>query len=494
MMNYKKNFVTVIILQIVNIISGLILPRVILVSFGSEQNGLVSAIMQFLSFINLVEGGLGAVVLYELYKPLENEDENKILQILKSCDMYFNRIGLIYVFFSVFIGCVLSIKYNQVFDFKFTFLLTLILALGNLIQYLFCISNKQLLQANQKIYIVNIANTIQTLLNLLITVIAIKILPEIRFVKLMASLVFLIQPIIYRHYIPAKYSRKHRRQMKGDFKLANRWSGLAQNLTFFINTNTDVMVISIFDTLMNVSIYSVYMLPINALKTLITAINVSYQTSFGKLYAIGNEKKYKMNFERFNSIIHAVVMIFFGTCLLLINPFIDFYTTGIHEGNYYQPIFALIMVMAIYFYCVCEPYRVVIQSTGKFRETIFGSYAEAIINIVISVILVHYIGIVGAALGTLVAEMYKRIYYIYFFNKTVLYKNLKMYKEEIIKSIIFWIVNFYFYYGFPIRFKGFTMLIVTGIFVLVFEIVFTLILFSFKPLKLFLEKAKNVED
>ena len=40
-------------------------------NFGSEINGLVSSITQFLSFISLLEGGLGAVVLAELYLPIE---------------------------------------------------------------------------------------------------------------------------------------------------------------------------------------------------------------------------------------------------------------------------------------------------------------------------------------------------------------------------------------------------------------------------------------
>ena len=60
-MNNRKNFVSALLAQFVHIIYGLVVPRIILGSFGSNVNGLVSSINQFLSFITLLEGGLGAV-------------------------------------------------------------------------------------------------------------------------------------------------------------------------------------------------------------------------------------------------------------------------------------------------------------------------------------------------------------------------------------------------------------------------------------------------
>ncbi len=52
--------------QLVTFISGLIVPRLILSTFGSEANGLVSSITQFLNYIALVEGEL-AVWFLQLY-------------------------------------------------------------------------------------------------------------------------------------------------------------------------------------------------------------------------------------------------------------------------------------------------------------------------------------------------------------------------------------------------------------------------------------------
>lgn len=75
-MNNRKNLITSIVYQFSVIISGLILPRLLISTFGSEINGLVSSITQFLSFITLFEGGVGAAVLAELYLPIEKKTMN----------------------------------------------------------------------------------------------------------------------------------------------------------------------------------------------------------------------------------------------------------------------------------------------------------------------------------------------------------------------------------------------------------------------------------
>ena len=86
--NVKKitliNIISNIILQIANIFSWFIIPKIILTYFGSDVNGLVSSITQFLSYITLIEGGVTGVVMASLYKPLVNNDNKKISAIIKT--------------------------------------------------------------------------------------------------------------------------------------------------------------------------------------------------------------------------------------------------------------------------------------------------------------------------------------------------------------------------------------------------------------------------
>ena len=75
------NTITSLILQLVTVVCGFILPRLILESFGSDVNGLVNSITQFLGVITLLDLGVGAVVQSALYKPLTEKDTDMISKI-----------------------------------------------------------------------------------------------------------------------------------------------------------------------------------------------------------------------------------------------------------------------------------------------------------------------------------------------------------------------------------------------------------------------------
>ena len=71
-MRTKKAFyntVSGILYQFVAIICAFVLPRLILSSFGSSYNGIVSSINQFLSWISVLSAGIGGVTRAALYKP-----------------------------------------------------------------------------------------------------------------------------------------------------------------------------------------------------------------------------------------------------------------------------------------------------------------------------------------------------------------------------------------------------------------------------------------
>ena len=56
------NIVSSLVLQVVVLISGFIVPKLIISKFGSDVNGLLSSIAQFLAYISLLESGIGPVV------------------------------------------------------------------------------------------------------------------------------------------------------------------------------------------------------------------------------------------------------------------------------------------------------------------------------------------------------------------------------------------------------------------------------------------------
>ena len=116
----KLNMLTTIIYQIVSIVSGFILPRFFLRYYGSEVNGLVSSITQFLAVITLCECGVGAVVQTALFKPIAENDEKEISRIYKSSTKFFNKIAIILIVYTAVLVFAYPHIVNKSFDTLYT--------------------------------------------------------------------------------------------------------------------------------------------------------------------------------------------------------------------------------------------------------------------------------------------------------------------------------------------------------------------------------------
>ena len=81
----KKNILTSLVSQLVVLVCGIVVPRLMIGEFGSEAYGATTSITQFLAYITLLEGGIGGVARAVLYKPLAQKDmEIQLIQTIFS--------------------------------------------------------------------------------------------------------------------------------------------------------------------------------------------------------------------------------------------------------------------------------------------------------------------------------------------------------------------------------------------------------------------------
>ncbi|MBR5449036.1 MAG: polysaccharide biosynthesis C-terminal domain-containing protein, partial [Clostridia bacterium] len=104
--------------------------------------------------------------------------------------------------------------------------------------------------------------------------------------------------------------------------------------------------------------------------------------------------------------------------------------------------FAIILVLAEFFYVVRMPYSDLVFAVGEFRGTRNGAFFEAGINIVISVILVQWLGIVGVAIGTLIAMSYRTLNYVVYLSKHILNRSAWIFAKKTMRSLFGGIVAF----------------------------------------------------
>ena len=89
MNNSKKSFkifIFGIVSQVVTLLLGIIIPRLVIVSYGSEVNGLLSSIRQIFAYVALLEAGIGTAALQAMYAPIAKEDHVSASRIMSATD------------------------------------------------------------------------------------------------------------------------------------------------------------------------------------------------------------------------------------------------------------------------------------------------------------------------------------------------------------------------------------------------------------------------
>ena len=132
--NALYNIIFAIILQLITALSGLILPRLIIPKYGSDVNGLIISITQFLSYIALLEAGAESVFRAALYNPFAQKDYYKVSKIFNSSKKFFKKIAIILLLYVVALCIIFPTLIAQNHDFVFTILMVLILSASTFFQ------------------------------------------------------------------------------------------------------------------------------------------------------------------------------------------------------------------------------------------------------------------------------------------------------------------------------------------------------------------------
>ena len=409
-------------LQIVTVICGFVLPRLILEEFGSGINGLVHSISQFLGVITLLDLGVGSVVQSALYKPLAESNQDSVSKIYVSANCFFRRLAMILLIYIVILLFVYPLFINKDYSYLYTAVLIIAISINSFSQYYFGIVNSLLLNADQKGYIQYIAQIIVLIANTAVCAVLITHGASIQIVKLTTSLIFLCRPLFLNWYVRKHYQIDRKVTYEGE-PINQKWNGMAQHFASYVLNGTDNIVLTLFSILTNVSIYSVYNIVIMGIKNTLLSMTNGFQSLIGELYAKNEIKKLREFFSWVEWILHTGTTLIFGCTGVLLVSFVQVYTKGINDADYYQPLFAILITIANAGHCLRLPYNILILAAGHYKQTQSNYIIAMILNIVISIITVKAWGLIGVSIGTLVAMFYQTIWMAWYDSKNIIQWN-----------------------------------------------------------------------
>lgn len=471
-MNVKKGVKNVaysIIGQIIALALGIIVPRLVIVSYGSEVNGLLSSVSQVITYLSLLEAGVGVAALQSLYKPISENDTNSVNSILSATHSYYRRTGAIYFALLIVLSFLYPVIVTSSLDYWFVIAIVFICGVPNVINYFFQGKLKILLSATGDNYIVTnlatITSTLATVAKILLLMAGVNVI----FVQLIYCVVSLVQMLFIYLYVRKRYPWVNVR-VKPDLAALNQKNAtLLHQICMLITNSTDVLLLSIFCDLKVTSIYTVYNMIFSIIYTMSNSINGGVQFIFGNAFCKGKEY-YKRVIDLHETYYMGICSALMAVTYVMILPFLRLYTEGadINYIDFWVPVLftAIELLRAMRNSSINT-----ISVAGHFKQTSKYAVIESIINITLSIALVWWLGMYGVLIGTVVAFAYRNIVSIHYSNKYILERN-SLHSIKIAVVNIALIVAIGFAYNFiNMNISGYGMWVVNAAIVAVFSFV-----------------------
>ncbi len=465
------------IMQLFVMISGFIVPRVMLQYYGSEINGLLSSIMQFIGYFTLVEAGLSGAAIYALYQPLASRNYNLVNSIIVAAKNFYNKSGYLFILLTILLAIVfpLAVKTNTLTPISVS-ILVLISGFNGALEFLTLSKYRVLLTADQKTYIISLASIIHLISSTLIIIILAKLNTSIVVLKVVSLLSIFLRTLILMLYTKFKYKYLNFKA-KPDYSLLNkRYYALYLQILKAIQLGAPIIILTFFiKDLKVVSIYVIFNMVIAGINGLLGIFMSGLAASFGNVIAKNENTILQKSFREFEFFYYSIITLFYSITFITIMPFIRLYTKGITDISYDLPILGFLFVLNGLLFNIKTPEGMLVISAGLYKETIIQSSIQGLIILVFGVIFVNFWGVYGVLIASILSNIYRDIDLLIYIpsklTKTSIKKSIfRVFNIFLISSIVYTL--FYF-----LHFQVFTIIGLGKLVVIVSFVTLSLILF-----------------
>ncbi len=406
--NTIRNVKTGAIVQIINKVMAFVVQTVFIMMLNTEYlgvNGLFTNILTVLSFAEL---GIGTAIIFSMYKPVAEQDKEKIKSLMLLYKKAYNIIGVTVFLLGLCVIPFMSIIIKEAPNIKENLNLIYILFLFNTSISYFFTYKKSIIYAHQKQSIIDNINSIFYLIKSLLLILFLVLTRNYILYLVIQIIITLIENIViaikanrmYPYLKEKKIKTLEKEEQKNIF--VNVKSLIVYKLGSVIMSGTDNILISSMISVGVVGLCSNYVLIINSIKSVIFSALNGVTASVGNLNAVGEPKQKEKVFYQITFIDYIVYSFCAVAFIVLLNPFITLWL-----GEKYLLGIAVPIALAVSFYIdgLRNPGFTYRTTLGLFKKGKATPYIGAITNIVFSILLCKIFGVAGIFIATSIAQL-----------------------------------------------------------------------------------------
>lgn len=378
-----------------------------LYTLGAEYLGIPALYTNVITLLSVSELGFSTVITFHLYQPLAKGDHAMVRALMAFYRKVYRVVGLVVLVLGLCLMPALPHLMTGVTDKVNIYLYYLIYLAQTVVSYLFFAYKSVLLVADQKKYLVDGAFCLVQVIFCGLQIAALVLLRSFLWYTLLSVAATAVQNMAAALLTARRYPWLQGEEATLDapakrnlFKAA--YAMFLQRISVVIGTATDNLIISAFVSNLAVGLYSNYSMVVTTVQVVISNAVRALTASLGDLYAAGQRER---SYRVFRSLQLALcwLLTVCATCfLVLFRPFIimwagesyllDNFTTAVIAFNFLTNFLQLGVLM----------YR---DATGLFVVGKYRSVINAVLNLVLSLLMVHPLGMAGVFLASIISRL-----------------------------------------------------------------------------------------
>lgn len=420
--------------------------RIFVQYLGVEMLGISSTFSSILNTLSLAELGFHSAVVYSLYKPLADNDYDKVNEIINVLKVIYRSIGILFIVTGMICCPFLRFVISGVEISGTVYAIFIIQMLNSACSY-FLAYKRSLFHADRRGYITKEIDTGMTIVFSLIKVIVvIKTSNYIAYITL-TTLQTIISNVFVHIMSRKNYPYLRRTQFNvGIFK--DIWSNVKAlfmgKIAGYVYFSTDNLVISSIIGTVSVGYLVNYTTIISSIRSLTESILGPICPIIGHMLAEDSDTvKHEKIFRSYSYIRYVIACVTIIPTIVLLQSFISVWI----GKNYLLPVSIVwLCCFDLYIHLVHTSLCDFVNGSGLFKEDKNIEIAGAVTNLVTSIFLAYKIGMVGVLIGTIISQM---LFWIC--RSNLVYKHcfgevksgfVKYWSVNLVYALLFFIVSF----------------------------------------------------
>ena len=402
-----RNSSVALISQLIHLFVGFALRIVFTHTLSEDYVGVNGLFLDIINILSLSELGVGTAITYALYRPIEEGDIEKQKSLMRVFRQFYHMVALIVLALGLILIPFMDVIIKDPPNVEHLTIIYLFYLASAVSSYLL-VYKRTLIDAHQLAYIGTVYNTVSWVIQ---DGIQILVLLFTRNFILFLS-INLITTVVTNVLISRKANQLYPFLKEQEIQplSMDELSDIRKNvgamflhkMSSVVVNNTDNLLMSAFVGIVSVGKYSNYLLITKSLRNIVRNFFQGIMASVGNLGVSKNQKHLARVFHATLFINQWISCFASITLFEIFNLFV-----GISFGKKYVFEVPVVVMICLNFYLgtLREGILVFRDSLGVFWYDRYKAVAEAIINLIVSVILAQYMGTAGVLLGTVISTL-----------------------------------------------------------------------------------------